>query len=244
MTFNDWLLNRDPTHYVHSLLRLREQGEFPVQQYNQLFDRQLTDLLRGVSDETQHDQLAAHLGNDWAGYIMRALRRAFGDENEVEEETHRLVIKLLLNPKGLFSGWMGQPIEARFRTAVRNQIASIISQRQARRRTGPLHPDTAFMGDPDNSLAQEFLVFLRDRYGALPASVFQHRLAGGQVKELFGNVGSRHSIKQAVRQIKTAVRDFASGDPEFVGMVEKAFAGEAATKEKRRATMDAKRATG
>lgn len=244
MTFNDWLLNRNPTLYIHALLR--EQGEFPVQKYNALFDRQLTDLLRGVSDETQHDQLAAHLGKDWTGYIMRSIRGAgFRDENEIEEETHRLVIKLLLNRKGLFSGWTGQPVEARFRTSVRNQIASVISQRQARRRTGSLHPDTAFMGDaPDNSLVEEFIVFLRGRYGELAVRVFQHRLSGGETRELFGKVGSRHAVKQAVRNIKTAVRDFANGDPEFAGMVKKAFAGEKETVGKRRATMAARRATG
>jgi len=90
---------------------------------------------------------------------------------------------------------------------------------------------------------QEFLDFLRDRYGELAVRVFQHRPAGGQTHELFGKAGSRHTIEQAVRNIKTAARDFAAGDPEFHKMVEKAFAGEEAAKEKRRATMAAKRAT-
>ena len=245
MNFTDWLLERAP---AYCLLWLREQGEFPVRQYNQLFDKQLTDLLRGVADESQLDQLAAHLGRDWLGEIMRTLRRAgFQDENEIEEQTHRLVIKLLMNPKGLFSGWTGQPIEARFRAAVKNHIASVITQRQSRRRNIPtvsIDPGMASMGEPsDDTLVQDFIEFVWERHGELAASVFQHRLAGGEIRGLFGRVGSRHAIKQAVKDVKEAAREFAarSGDPAFVGMVEKAMAGEKETAGKRRATMTARK---
>ena len=242
MNFTDWLLNRAP---AYCLLWLREQGEFPVQQFNVLFDRQLTDLLRGVADETQHDQLVAHLGRDWVGEIMRSLRRAFQDENEVEEQTHRLAIKLVMNRKGLFTGWAGQPIEARFRTAVRNHVASVIAQRQSRRRNFPtvsMNPAMASMGEPsDDTLVQDFIEFVWERHGELAASVFQHRLAGGEIRGLFGRVGSRHAIKQAVKDVKEAAREFAVGDLEFQKMVEKAFADEATTTKKRRATMTARK---
>ncbi|KKL89004.1 hypothetical protein LCGC14_1919080, partial [marine sediment metagenome] len=89
------------------------------------------------------------------------------------------------------------------------------------------------------SLIDEFLQFLRARHGKLAAHVFQHRLAGGQTRELFGKAGSRHAIKQAIADIKSAAHDFAakSGDPALVSMVQRAMSAEKATVGKRRAAV-------
>ena len=63
------------------------------------------------------------------------------------------------------------------------------------------------------------------------ARVLQHRLDGGETRELYGKAGSRHAVKMAVKDIKSAARDFAaqSGDPAFVGAVERAMTREKET---------------
>ncbi len=209
-----------------------------------LFDQQLSDLLSRVDKPAERTQLVAMLNFDWIGDIERALRRA-GFGNETDELAHDLVVKLLVTPGGLFAGWRGQPMEARFRASVKNAIVSVIQKRANRRRHFPtvsMHPGVASMGEPDSFMVQEFLDFLRERHGELAAQVFQHRLAGWETRELYGKAGSRHTIKQAVKDVKTAAREFAVGDREFQKMVEKAFAGEKETVGRRRATVAARKA--
>ena len=62
-----------------------------------------------------------------------------------------------------------------------------------------------------------------------------HRLAGGETRKLYGKVGSRHTIKQAVKAIKDAARKF--GDEEFQAIVQRAMTREAATVAKRKAAV-------
>jgi len=156
------------------------------------------------------------------------------------------VVRLLVSPGGLFTGWRGQPLQARFRASVKNAIANIIQKRSTRRRLIPTvsiqpghDPGAAYLGEPP-SLIDEFLDFLRARHGELPARVLQHRLDGGETKDLIGdpNLGrpSRHAVKMAVKDVKAAAHDFAaqSGDPAFVGAVERAMFREKETVGKRR----------
>ena len=65
--------------------------------------------------------------------------------------------------------------------------------------------------------------------------VFDHRLAGGDSKELIGipGVESNYRLKRIVQQIKEAAREYGSRDPEFLSMVERAFAEESETIKKR-----------
>jgi hypothetical protein len=234
--FMEWLASRD----IRLAIRLLEQTHDKAA-YNQLFSTQLDSLLRRVKDRTQRKQLEAMREFDWMADIEKALRRA-SFAKESEELGHDIVVKLLVSPGGLFSGWKGQPLLARFRASVKNAIASIIEKRQTRRRLIPtvgFDPAVAYLGAPPPShalLAQEFQDFLRARYGELHARVLHHRLSGGETRELFGRAGSRYEVKQVIRDIKTAAKDFASrsGDPAFVNMVKRAMAGERETVEKRR----------
>ncbi len=240
--FLEWLAARD----VGLALRLLEQTHDKAA-YNVLFDRQLSDLLRRVRDQDQRNQLEAMLGFDWIGDIEKALQRA-GFGRETDEMAHDIVVKLLVSPGGLFAGWKGQPMEARFRASVKNAIFSATKKIQTRRRLLPtvsiapgFDPAVAYLGQLP-SLTDEFLDFLRDRFGELHTRVLQHRLAGGQTRELYGKAGSRHAIKEAIKDIKMAAREFAAGDREFQGMVQKAMADEKETVGKRRATMTARKA--
>ena len=244
--FLEWLASRD----IGLALRLLEQTN-DKGAYNALFNQQLEDLLRRVEDRDQRKQLEAMLGFDWMGDIQTSLRRA-GFGKEVDELSHDIVVKLLVSPPGgLFAGWKGQPMEARFRASVKNAIASIIEKRQTRRRLIPtvpiqpgLDPAVAYLGEPPQQtlLIRDFVEFLRRSLGELAVRVFLHRLAGGETRELFGKAGSRHEIKQVIRDIKGAAREFAerSGDPAFVNMVQRAMGREAATVGKRFSTTTAR----
>ena len=53
------------------------------------------------------------------------------------------------------------------------------------------------------------------------------------MKGLVGNGLTSYGVKQLVQKIKTAAREFANDDPEFLAMVEKAFQGEARTVSRR-----------
>jgi len=244
-TFLEWLVSRDLGFCLRVLRQLLEQNQsLDKNAYNQLFDRQLTDLLRRVDKPGERSHLEPMLNFDWTGDIERALRK-FGFHNETDELSHDIVVRLLVSPGRLFVGWQGQPMLARFRASVKNAIANVIEKRANRRRLIPTvsiqpgyDPGAAYLGEPP-SLIDEFLDYLRSRYGELPARVFQHRLAGGETRELFGKAGSRHEIKQAVNDVKAAARDFAaqSGDPAFVGAVERAMFREKETVGKRRASI-------
>ena len=103
-TFLEFLVTRDVGSCLDALRRLWEQNGFVDKSaYNQLFDRQLADLLRRVNNPAQRNQLEPMLGFDWMGDIERAVRRA-GFGNEAGEIAHDIVVKLLVSPGGLFAG--------------------------------------------------------------------------------------------------------------------------------------------
>ena len=241
IVFLEWLASRDLGLALRLLEQTHDKGA-----YNALFNQQLENLLRRVEDEDQQKQLGAMLGHDWMGDIHTSLRRA-GFGKEADELSHDIVVRLLVKPGGLFAGWKGQPMEGRFRASVRNAITNEIQKRATRRRLLPtvsiqpgLDPAVAYLGEPPQQtlLIRDFVEFLHRSLGELAVRVFLHRLTGGETRELFGNAGSRHEIKQAVKDIKAAARDFAarSGDPAFVNMVRRAMGQEAATVGKRRKT--------
>ncbi|HEX5102849.1 MAG TPA: hypothetical protein VFV87_03510 [Pirellulaceae bacterium] len=71
--------------------------------------------------------------------------------------------------------------------------------------------------------------FLRRRYGEPVLHVFDHRLAGNEVRELVGPGTTGYAVKEAVKQIKAAAREFAANDPELASMIDRAFRSEAET---------------
>ena len=83
------------------------------------------------------------------------------------------------------------------------------------------------------TLLDEFRAFLLDRHGEQAVQVFDQKVGGGDVKELVGNGITSYGIKELVKKIKVAAREFAADDPEFLGMVEKAFRDEARTVSRR-----------
>nr|ADY58764.1 exocyst complex component 3 [Rubinisphaera brasiliensis DSM 5305] len=84
-----------------------------------------------------------------------------------------------------------------------------------------------------NSMAQtlldEFRAFLLARHCEQAVQVFDQRVGGDDLKGLVGDGLTSYGVKQLVQKIKAATRKFASDDPEFLGIIEKALEDEAKT---------------
>lgn len=251
--FDEWLSTRDGK--LDFLLFLLEvSGEFPKGAYNALFRQQL-EKLAGQVDDPQVERQAIQLNEfDWIGYIARSLRNAGLQDADIDPLSHEIVVRLLVQPGNLFRGWDGQPIDRRFKAAVRNAVLNLVEKRQTRRRLLPavsigteFRPGQATPDDiparsapGDEEMVEEFRRLVRDRLGDLALAILDQRLTGeAETKsfvgaEEFGRPTS-YRIKQTVKAIKTLAQEFAraQNDPEFLSMVERAMAGEKETVRRR-----------
>lgn len=128
-------------------------------------------------------------------------------ERDIDAMTHDVVIRLLVNPGTLFKGWDGQPILPRFKLSVRNAVINLAQKQQTRRRrlpaisigkeVGMASPDEIAGPQPTGSdgMIEAFRQFLRRRYGEPVLHVFDHRLAGNEVRELIGPGTTGYAVK-------------------------------------------------
>lgn len=241
--FNEWLVARN--YQLELLLRLWEvSGEFPRGELNALFNSQIDRLMAQTTDpETKRDLRQAQ-GMDWIGYIDRAARNSGVMEHDLDQVVHDLVVRMLVKPGTLFSGWNGQPIMARFKLSVKNGLLNLRAARMTRRMRIPamsIHGgeesayDIQAPESGSDELVQAFREFLLEKHGQAALDVFDERLADGETKSLIGRPGleTSYKVKQVVQAIKKAAEEFGKGDPEFLGMVRRAMRDEAETVGKR-----------
>ncbi len=212
-TFHEFVWLRMPTG-----LLLREISElFPKRGLQDVFDRETQRLREKTDDQEALRHLDEFQQIDVVGYIDSALRRSGFHPNELDSLVHDLCVKLLMG--GFFRGWSGQSLVARFKVAVRNAISSLRSRSaKRRRRHEDLPDDVASRPQPDDGLIADFRNFLRLRFGDAVVRVLDHRLEpDSDTKELVGEPGleSAYKVKQAVSQLKDAIRMFAGNDPEL-----------------------------
>ena len=240
--FDRWLgSHTDPAHVLHFLFEV--STEFPRGEINALFRQQLSQRAAQIGTAEAQQQLMQLHDFDFVGYLARSLRSAGFSDDRIDPLTQDTVVRLLVQPGQLFRGWNGEgPIIARFKVAVKNSIINMAQKTQTRRRRIPAtsisRDSQAAMDIPaPKSMAQtlldEFRAFLLDRHGEQAVQVFDQKVGGGDVKELVGNGITSYGIKELVKKIKVAAREFAADDPEFLGMVEKAFRDEARTVSRR-----------
>jgi hypothetical protein len=246
ITFLDWLIVQD----TETLLRILENAEYfdPVA-YDPVFEGELEKLLGRIHDPEVQRQIEALRGFEWGNYLARSLVRAGFRGDSVQEHFHDLVMKLLLSPGKLFKGYRPSkhgPLERRFRASVWNAIRNIIEKIRNRRKAVTFS-DPAVMAErnparqPYSGLLDDFRRIVAERLGRLAAAILDQRLSGEDIKDMVGRAEfgspSVYSIKREVGEIKKLAHRFAaqSGDPAFLGKVEKALADEAATVAKRQA---------
>ena len=255
LTFLDWTARHD----LAAQLRLLESAEyFNPQDYNVVFEGELKKVLARIPDSEAREQAAAMKGFDWGNYIARSLLRAGFKNDDQQEHFHAIVVKLIVKPGRLFSGWQpGRhgPLERRFRRSVWNGIRNLAEKTRNRRRwmqsADPVAMAKRLPGkQPYSSLIDEFRNLVGDRLGKLAVAILDAKLAGEDAKDLVGrdDIGtpSAFYIKRETGEIKRLAERFAAqlGDPAFANMVAKAIAGEAATVEKRKQSMAARQAAG
>jgi hypothetical protein len=105
-----------------------------------------------------------------------------------------------------------------------------------RKRYADLPADPPDRESSDQEVIYDFRNFLRLRFGDVAVRVLDHRLEGdADTKDLIGQPGleSSYKLKQAVMQIKSAVRLWASNDPILLKRIERLLSEEKRTQERR-----------
>ena len=80
-----------------------------------------------------------------------------------------------------------------------------------------------------DGIFEAFRPLLRRQYGESALRVFDHRLAGNEVRELIGQGMTSYAVKEAVKQIKAASREAFSDDPELASIIDRALWSKAET---------------
>jgi hypothetical protein len=252
LTFLDWIVHRD----VAAQLRLLEAAEyFDPQEYNPVFDQELEKLLARIHAPELRHQVSALRGFEWGNYIARSLARAGFRDDDQQEAFHQIVVKLLLSPGKLFTGW--EPgrhgeLHRRFRQSVWNGIRNI-AEKSRNRRKRVVATDPTVMADrvvgrqAYSDLIDRFRQVVAEKLGPLAALILDQRLRGEDTKELVRNgTASAFYIKREVGEIKKLAERFAArlGDPGFLNMVSRAMEAEAETVAKRKQALAARREAG
>jgi hypothetical protein len=241
-SFKCWLFSREPAcreplSSVHEV-----SSHFDRRRFNDLFDGEVRRLTQSHSG---HDtRLFPSVCIDWVGYIARSLRNAGFRDHDIDALTQEIVVKLLVSPGGLFKNWDGQPIEGRFKVAVRNAVLNLVEKRRNWQRfptisigkeVGMASPEeiATRQQSSGHAMIEAFRQFLRLHHGEVVLQVFDHRFGGGDVKKLVSAGLSSYAIKEAVKRIKAAGREFAADDPELAAMIDRAFRSEAETMARR-----------
>ena len=212
---------------------------FPKRQIQDLFIKEIDQLIRQRPNDPE--DLRELRAMDVVAYIDAAVRRSGFQDHDRDELVQEIVTKLLLG--NFLRGWRGGSIVARFKTSVRNHIATLAVRRNRyRRRSHELPEDLAAKPSADTATTSQFRAWLKLRYGPDHERVFDSRLDGVDAKTLIGTPGiaTSYRLKRIVREIKDAVRNYGSRDPDFLAMIERAFATEAATMTRRFGVVGAK----
>lgn len=247
-SFKFWLLSRQPdcgTEFLEVSALFDRRG------YNSLFDRELNRLRQAFPG--QESKLATSASIDWVGYIARSLRNAGFRDHDIDPLTHEAVVRLLISPGGLFKDWDGQPVEARFKVAVRNAILNLIEKRRVRQRFPTVSTSQQFepghaVGDQiaarnqmpiDGSAIDDFRTLVRNRVGNAALRILDLRLDGVDLRsvvgqESFGKLTS-YRLKLIVQEIKKLAEEFAQerGDESLLRQVRRAMAGSSEVIQKR-----------
>lgn len=230
-TFDLWLL-------------LVESGRLDRDGFNDVFRRQLAELLPTVADGGRRASLEAMQDTDFIGYILAALRNAgFADQQEREQAAHDVVVYLLVQPGQLFTGYdaaTNGPMEGRFRLAVQNAVRNLLRTRRRRQPASRAVSIGYAAGEVpadaipdrhrnDDEVLAAFRDFLRREVGEDAVRLLDQRLDGVSLRQLAGHqgFGSGWALRRLMRQVREAALAFArrQGDDEFLHAIERLAGG-------------------
>ncbi len=233
-SFTNYLCNRMPAPELATLV-FEVSEYFPKEEINDLFKKEIEKLLQQADDEQIQD-LLSFKDMDHVGYIDRSVRNAGFRDPDLDPLVQDLVVKLLMGT--LFSGYQGQPMVARFKVAVTNAIRTLATKRnRTTRRSQPLEMDVPEPARNSSSeeVIDQFRNYLRTRVGPAAVAVLDQRLAGQDLKNLLGSQGleTSYRLKQAVQDLKSALKNFAQNDPAFYAAIQQAMNAEQRTLDRR-----------
>jgi len=226
------------------------QENFDPAAYDGLFDRELDAVLPTLQDAAARERLAS-LRGDWTNYIAATLRRAgFRGQGDLEERIHDIVVRLLVQPGGLFRDYdqaRHGALDLRFKRSVANAVRNMAEKERTRRKHvvgGTMVDDLPSRPEPSRgpTLTDRFRKLLQAQLGDLAVAVFDARLEGRETKSIVGmpelNRPGRFVVKKVVQQVKNLAHEFAQtlGDPDFLRQVERLMDAEAETVARRTAT--------
>jgi hypothetical protein len=207
---------------------------FPKDGMNDIFREKINALHQ--QQPMDPAELRRLLDFDYVGYVDKSLRSAGYRDPDLDYLVHDIVVKLITG--ALFSNVQG-PFIARFSVAVKNSIITLVGKRLRMRRRYSDHPletvpqQMAIETEPD--VIEQFRQYVLRTLGAVALRVLDHRLDGGDTKELRGTEGleSHYSVKETVKDLKRALRGFSGSNPSFLEMIHKALDGEQETMRRR-----------
>jgi hypothetical protein len=226
---------------------LREQLD--AEAYNALFDAELERLLPRLVDPVQRQNAEGMRGFNWTGYIAGAVRRSgVVSQEDVDEKVHDIVIRMLVQPGGLFRNFNERvhgPFPLRFKRSIHNAVRNFAEKARTYRRfirqelpaavtLDGVVARSAPEGDPET--IDRFRELVRRQLGKEAAIIFDARLQGVEMKEL---PMTSYTIKKLVLGIKNLARRFAVavGDSDLLARIEQLMAAEERTVARRQATM-------
>ena len=207
---------------------------FPKDGMNDIFREKINALHQ--QQPMDPAELRRLLEFDYVGYVDKSLRSAGFRDPDLDYLVHDIVVKLITG--ALFANVQG-PFIARFSVAVKNSIITLVGKRLRMRRRYSDHPletvpqQMALDTEPD--VIEQFRQYVLRTLGAVALRVLDHRLDGGDTKELRGTEGleSHYSVKETVKDLKRALRGFSGSNPSFLEMIHKALDGEQETMRRR-----------
>lgn len=213
---------------------------FPAGSMNEYWRNRVNQEIAVATDPALKADLMLLRDMNLVAYLDKALRVAGIPEQDLDAAVQDVVVKLLVTPGTLFSGWRKDgPLSARLKASIKN-AAITMGQRAARARKRrhelPMDLPAKPMRDED-LLIQQFREWLRSRLGDTSVMVFDWRLAGNESKDLIGaspEIPSGHALKAIVKKIKAQAVAWSRTDPQFLVRVQKLMADEQATIGKRR----------
>jgi hypothetical protein len=213
---------------------------FDRQGMNALFKQEIEKTLPMITDPLVREDLESLVQFDLVGYLDRSLRRGAGllQDDDLDEEVQKIVMKLLVAPGTLFRGWNRMfPMSARLKASIRNAVLSI-GQRTARhrKRSHELPSDLAAKeASAGDDIVADFREWLRRLYGEPFVRVFDARAANEEIKSLIGSEGipSSYALKAISKAIKAAALAWTRSNPQLNFLVHKALGDEGKTAAKR-----------
>lgn len=220
---------------------LREVTEmFPRSAMNQLFQREIEQLIPQVDDPELKSDLVRLYNLDITGYVDKSLRSAGFRDPDLDGLVHDIMVKFLVTPGGLVSKWKRDaPLSFRFKRALKNAVATLADRDSKRRRRVQALPDDVIQDErprDEEDLITDFRRWLEDQHGIPAVVVFDARLDGRDIKDLIGiavGIPTAYALKRIVQQIKSAAVRWAGTDPAFQEKVRRLMDREQTTIAKR-----------